>query len=248
VMMRNRIISILILLLLLILCFLILMGMPAGNLLHSPSDVIAQEHNPSGESHSNEYVCSHYFSLLADELDRSETPFRVGEYESFRPGPSATLQRRFVSSGIYLPLEMETMNGTAVIYTIVAYWLSPEGELKEDLVALGVEMPDGEPRFFIDDPEVDGLQAARASMKPGVVFTATLTGFVSQQGMDWAGCPGSDFADRHGEQACLVGATLSEGNPPGVSSGFTGSFLFGWELNISQEIVTFPICQYIEEP
>jgi len=272
-MMRNRIISILIVLLL-ILCFLVLMGMPAGSLLHSPSDVIAQEHNPSapfgirlcpefiegtspsGESYSNEYVCSHYFSLLADELDRSETPFRTGEYETFNPGPpatlrqaqDATLQRHFVSSGIYLPLEMETMNGTAVIYTIVAYWLSPEGELKEDLVALGVEMPDGEPRFFIDDPEVDGLQAARASMKPGVVFTATLTGFVSQQGMDWAGCPGSDFADRHGEQACLVGATLSEGNPPGVSSGFTGSFLFGWELNISQEIVTFPICQYIEEP
>jgi len=247
VMMRNRIISILILLLLLILCFLILMGMPAGNLLHSPSDVIAQEHNPSGESHSNEYVCSHYFSLLADELDRSETPFRVGEYESFRPGPSATLQRRFVSSGIYLPLEMETMNGTAVIYTIVAYLLTPEGEVKEDLVALGVEFPDGGERFFLDDPAVDGLQAARASLKPGVVFTATLTGFISKHGPDWDGCPGSDFADRYSEQACLVGAALAEGNPPDVSSGFTGSFLFGWQLERTGETIPFPICQYIEE-
>ena len=251
VMMRNRIISILIVLLLLILCFLVLMGMPAGSLLHSPSDVVAQGHNPStspsGESLPNEYVCSHYFSLLADELDRSETLFRVGEYESFRPGYSATLQRHFVSSGIYLPLEMKTTNGTAVIYTIVAYWLSPEGELKEDLVALGVEFPDGEERFFLDDPEVDDLQAARASLKPSVVFTATLTEFISQHGPDWAGCPASDFADRYREEACLVGAALAEENPPEVSSGFTGSFLFGWQLEKTGEMIPFPICQYIEE-
>ena len=247
VMMRNRIISILIVLLLLILCFLVLMGMPAGNLLHSPSDVIAQEHNPSGDSLSNEYVCSHYFSLLADELDRSETLFRAGEYEAFRPGPPATLHRNIVSSGMYLPLELETSNGTVVLYTIVAYWLTPDGELKEDLVALGVELPDGEERFFLDDSVIDGLQAARASMKPGVVFTATLTGFVSQHGPNWAGCPGSNFADRYGEQACLVGAALAEGNPPDVSSGFTGSFLFGWQLEKTGEMIPFPVCQYIEE-
>ena len=247
VMMRNRIISILIVLLLLTLCFLVLMGMPAGNLLHSPSDVIAQEHKPSGGYPSNEYVCSHYFSLLADELDRSETPFRTGEYEAFNPGPPATLKRHFVSSGIYLPLEMGTANGTAVIYTIVAYWLTPEGELKEDLVTLGFEFPDGEERFFLDDPVIDGLQAARASMKPGVVFTATLTGFVSQLGVDWTGCPDSNFVDRYGEQACLVGAALAEGNPPDVSSGFTGSFLFGWQLEKTGEMIPFPVCQYIEE-
>ena len=270
VMMRNRIISILIVLLLLILCFLVLMGMPVGNILHSSSDVTAQEHKPLGESHSNEYVCSHYFSLLADELDRSETLFRAGEYESFRPGPPATLrhplaalrtfgvhasgggqdttlQRHFVSSGIYLPLEMKTTNGTAVIYTIVAYWLTLDGELKEDLVALGVEFPDGEERFFLDDSEVDDLQAARASLKPGVVFTATLTGFISQHGPDWAGCPASDFADRYREEACLVGAALAEENPPEVSSGFTGSFLFGWQLEKTGEMIPFPICQYIEE-
>ena len=245
--MRNRIISILIVLLLLTLCFLVLMGMPAGNLLHSPSDVIAQEHKPSGDSLSNEYVCSHYFSLLADELDRSETPFRVGEYESFSPGPPSTMKRNFVSSGIYLPLEMKTTHGTAVVYTIVAYWLTPEGELKEDLVALGVELPDGEERYFLDDPAVGALQAARASMKPGVVFTATLTGFVNRHGPDWAGCPSSDFVDRYGEQACLVGAALAEGNPPDVSSGFTGSFLFGWQLKKTGEMIPFPICQYIEE-
>ncbi len=260
---RNRNISILIVLLLLILCFLILMGMPADNLLHSLSDVIAQEHNPSTvlrtslsvESHSNEYVCSHYFSLLADELDRSESPFRTSEYETFNPGPpaplrhaqDATLKRHFVSSGIYLPLEMEMPHGTAVIYTIVAYWLSPEGELKEDLVALGVELPDGGERFFLDDPVIDGLQAARASLKPGVVFTATLTGFVSQHGVDWEGCPGSNFADRYGKQACLVGAALAEENPPEVSSGFTGSFLFGWQLEKTGEMIPFPVCQYIEE-
>ena len=262
---RKRIISILIILLLLILCFLVLMGMPAGSLLHSPSDVITQEHNPStpfgirtspsGESHSNEYVCSHYFSLLADELDRSETPFRMGEYESFRSGPpttlrqaqDATLKRHFVSSGMYLPLELETPNGKAALYTVVAYWLTPEGELKEDLVALGVELPDGEERYFLDDPAVGVLQAARASMKPGVVFTATLTGFVSQHGPNWTGCPDSNFADRYGEQACLVGAVLAEENPPEVSSEFTGSFLFGWQLEKTQEIIPFPICQYIEE-
>ena len=245
--MRKRIISILIVLLLLTLCFLVLMGMPAGNLLHSPSDVIAQEHKPSGDSLSNEYVCSHYFSLLADELDRSKTPFRTGEYESFRPGPPAILKRHFVSSGIYLPLEMETTSGTAVLYTIVAYRLSPEGELKEDLVALGVELPDGEERFFLDDPAVGDLQSIRASLKPGAVFTATMTGFVSQHGVDWAGCPGSDFADQYGEQACLVGAALAERNPPDVSSGFKGSFLFGWQLEKAGEMIPFPICQYIEE-
>ena len=275
VMKINRIISFLIVLLLLILCFLVLMGMPAGNLLHSPSDVTAQEHNPSaspsgtgydpsGESHSNEYVCSHYFSLLADELDRSDIPFRAGEYESFRPvppatfrhplalhasggGQDATLQRHLISSGMYLPLELETPNGTAVLYTIVAYWLTLEGELKEELVTLGVEMPDGEDHFFLDDPTVSGLRAARASMKPGVVFTATLTSFVSRHGPNWAGCPGSNFADRYGEQACLVGAALAEENPPDVSSGFTGSFLFGWQLERTGEIIPFPICQYIEE-
>ena len=244
---RKRIISILIILLLLILFFMILMGMPAGDLFLSPSDVITQGHVPSGESLSNAYVCSHYFSLLADELDLSETPFRAGEYKSFRTGPSATLQRHFVSSGIYLPLEMETASGTAVIYTIVAYWLSPEGELKEDLVALGVELQNGEERFFLDDPTFDGLQAARASLKPGAVFTATMTGFVNQRGVSWTGCLGSDFADRYGEQACLVGAALAKGNPPEVSSEFTGSFLFGWQLEKTQEIIPFPICQYIEE-
>jgi len=204
-------------------------------------------YNPSGEALSNAYVCSHYFSLLADELDRSETPFRVGKYESFRPGPSATLQRHFVSSGIYLPLEMETTSGVAVLYTIVAYWLTPEGELKEDLVALGVEFPDGGERFFLDDPAVGVLQAVRASMKPGVVFTATLTGLVNRHGPDWAGCPGSDFVDRFGKQACLVGAALAEGNPPDISSGFTGSFLFGWQLERTGEKIPFPICQYNEE-
>ena len=269
-MMRKRIIPIAILVVLLILLLLILMGMPAGGIFSSQSDVLAQSDKPSGESLSNAYVCSHYFSLLADELDRSETLFRAGEYESFRPGPPATLRhplaalrtfgvhassggqdttltRHFVSSGIYLPMEMKTTHGTAVIYTIVAYWLSPDGELKEDLVALGVELPDGEERFFLDDPEVDDLQAVRASLKPVVVFTAKMTGFVSQHGMSWTGCPASDFADRYGEQACLVGAALAKGNPPDVSSEFTGSFLFGWQLEKTQEIIPFPICQYIEE-
>ncbi|MBC8507899.1 MAG: hypothetical protein H8D34_23780 [Chloroflexi bacterium] len=264
--MRKRIISIATLALLVILCFLILIGMPAGGIISSPSGVLTQNHNPStvlrtrppGESLSNEYVCSHYLSLLADELDRSETPFRTGEYESFRPGPpaplrhplqaqDATLKRHFVSSGIYLPMEMETTNGTAVTYTIVAYWLTPEGELKEDLVALGVELPDGGERFFLDDPAVDSLQAARASLKPGAVFTATMTGLVSQSGVDWGGCPSSDFAGRYGEQACLVGAALAKDNPPEVSSGFMGSFLFGWQLKKTGEMIPFPICQYIEE-
>jgi len=245
---RKRMILIATLFVLLILMYLILMGMPAGGIFSSPSETIAQNDAPSGDLLSNEYVCSHYFSLLADELDRSKTPFRAGEYESFRPGPSATLQRHFVSSGIYLPLEMETTNGTVVIYTIAAYLLTPEGEVKEDLVALGVEMPDGEEHFFLDDLTVGGLQAARTSMKPGVVFTATLTGFVSQHGVDWAGCPSSDFVDRYGEQACLIGAALAEGNPPNVSSGFTGSFLFGWQLERTGEKIPFPICQYIEEP
>jgi len=268
--MGKQIIPIAIFVLLLILLLLILMGMPASGIFSSPSDVLTQSDKPSGESLSNAYVCSHYFSLLADELDRSETLFRAGEYESFRPGPPATLrhplaalrtfgvhasgggqdttlQRHFVSSGIYLPLEMKTTNGTAVIYTIVAYWLTLDGELKEDLVALGVEFPDGEERFFLDDSEVDDLQAARASLKPGVVFTATLTGFVNRHGPDWAECPASDFADRYGEQACLVGAVLAEENPPEVPSEFTGSFLFGWQLEKTQEIIPFPICQYIEE-
>ena len=255
---RKRIISIAILVLLLILLFLILVGMPAGGIFSSSSEVLTQSDEPSGKLLSNAYVCSHYFSLLADELDRSETPFRVGEYEAFKPGTPATLRhplrgqdttltRHFVSSGIYLPLEMETTHGTAVVYTIVAYWLTPEGELKEDLVALGVELPDGEERYFLDDPAVGALQAARASMKPGVVFTATLTGFVNRHGPDWAGCPSSDFVDRYGEQACLVGAALAEGNPPDVSSGFTGSFLFGWQLKKTGEMIPFPICQYIEE-
>jgi len=256
--MRKRIITIVIIVLLVILLLLIVMGMPAGGIISSPSGLLAQNHKLTGESLSNEYVCSHYLSLLADELDRSETPFRVGEYESFVPGPpatlrhplrgqDATLKRHFVSSGIYLPLEMETSYGTAVLYTIVAYGLSPEGELREDLVAIGVELPDGETQFFMDDPDIDSLRAARASLKPGAVFTARITGFVSQHGVAWTGCPGSDFADQYGEQACLVGAALAEENPPEVSSEFTGSFLFGWELNKSQEIVTFPICEYIEE-
>jgi len=142
---------------------------------------------------------------------------------------------------------METTNGTAAIYTIVAYWITPDGKLKEDLVTLGVEFPDGGERFFLDDPAVDGLQVSRASLKPGVVFTATLTGFASQHGLDWAGCFGSDFADYYGNQACLIGAALAEGNPPDVSSGFTGSFLFGWQLEKTGEMISFPICQYIEE-
>ena len=262
--MKIRMISIATIFVLLILLYLILMGIPAGSIISSPSETLAQNNDVSGESLPNAYVCSHYFSLLADELDRSETPFRMGEYEAFKPGPPAilrhplalhasgggqdvTLKRHFVSSGIYLPLEMETTNGTVVLYTIVTYWLSPEGKLKEDLVALGVEFPDGGESFFLDDPEVDGLQAARASMKPGVVFTATLTGFVSQQGVDWDGCPDSGFADRYGEHACLVGAALAEENPPEVSSGFTGSFLFGWQLEKTGEMIPFPICQYIEE-
>jgi len=200
----------------------------------------------TAESPVNEYVCSHYFSLLADEMDCSKTPFRTGEYEAFDPGPPATLHRNFVSSGIYLPLEMETTEGTAVFYTIVAYWLSPNGETKEDLVALGVALPDGSERFFLDDSAARDLQSARASMKPGVVFTATLTGFVDQQGVIWGDCPDSDFATLYGEQTCLVGATLAEGNPPDVSSGFTGSFLFGWQLERTGEMITFPVCQYIE--
>jgi len=263
--MRKRIITIVILVLLVILIVLIVMGIPIDRIFSSPSGVLTQNDNastpsgirlrpefiegtsPSGEALSNVYVCSHYLSLLADELDRSEIPFRVGEYESFRPGPSATLQRHFVSSGIYLPLEMETTEGTVVLYTIVAYWLTPEGEVKEDLVALGVEFPDGGERFFLDDPAVGVLQAVRASMKSGVGFTATMTGFVSQLGTDWDGCPGSNFADRYGEQACLIGAALAERNPPEVSSGFTGSFLFGWQLEKTGEMIPFPICQYIEE-
>ena len=244
---RKRMILIATIFVLLILLYLILMGVPAGGIFSSSSEMLAQNDEPTSETLSNAYVCSHYFSLLADELDRSETPFRAGEYKSFRTGPPATLQRHFVSSGIYLPLEMKTTNGTAVIYTIVAYWLSPEGELKEDLVALGVEFPDGEERFFLDDPEVDDLQAARASLKPGAVFTATMTGFVSRHGIDWAGCPSSDFAGLYGEQTCLVGAALSEEDPPDVSSEFTGSFLFGWQLERTGETIPFPICQYIEE-
>jgi len=218
----------------------LILGQTTCEITCSPSTAMA-------ESSVNEYVCSHYFSLLADEMDCSETPFRTGEYLSFTPGPPATLKRNFVSSGIYLPLEMETAEGTATIYTIVAYWLTPEGEVKEDLVALGVALPDGRERFFLEDPALRDLQAARASMKLGVVFTATLTGFVNQHGVDWAGCPGSDFASQYGEQTCLVGATLAEGNPPDVSSGFTGSFLFGWQLERTGEMIAFPICQYIEE-
>jgi len=244
---RKRMILIATIFVLLILLYMILMGMPAGGIFSSPSETIAQNDAPSGDLLSNEYVCSHYFSLLADELDRSETPFRAGEYGSFNPGPPATVKRHFVSSGIYLPFKMETTNGTAVLYTIVAYWLTSEGELKEDLVTLGFEFPDGEERFFLDDPVIDGLQAARASMKPGVVFTTTLTGFVSQHGPDWAGCPSSDFADRYGEQTCLVGAALTEENPPEVSRGFIGSSLFGWQLKKTGEMIPFPICQYIEE-
>ena len=203
--------------------------------------------NPSEECPSNECVCMHYFSLLADELDRSETSFRTGEYESFNPGPPAALHKNFVSSGIYMPLEMETVEGTAVIYTFVAYWLSPNGEVKEDLVALGVELSDGSERFFLDDLASRDIQAARASMKQGVVFTATLAGYVDQQGVDWAVCPSSDFANQFGEQACLVGAALAEGNPPDVSSAFAGSILFGWQLERTGEMISFPVCQYIEE-
>ena len=272
---RNRIIPVLIFLLLLILCVLVLMGMPVGDSsdvvprepnpstlrYYSGQDDLrigalpdsgcdpstSSGFNPSGECPSNECVCMHYFSLLADELDRSETPFRTGEYEDFGPGPPATMQRNFVSSGIYLPLEMETVEGTAVIYTLVAYWLSPEGEVKEDLVALGVELPEGDERFFLVDPAVDDLEAARVAMKPGVVFTATLSGFVDKQGANWGDCPGSDFATQYGEQTCLIGAALAEGNPPDVSSGFTGSFLFGWQLERTGEVIPLPVCQYIEE-
>jgi len=244
---RKRSISIALLILLLILLGLILMGDPAEGMFSSSPEVLTHNDEPSGELLSNEYVCSHYFFLIADELARSETLFRAGEYEFISPGAPATLSRNLVSSGIYLPLEMETTSGTAVINTIVAYGLSPDGKLKEDLVALGVALPVGEEHFFLEDPIVDDLQAARASMKPGVVFTATLTGFASQHGVDWAGCPGSDFADRYGEQACLVGAALAKENPPDVSSGFIGSFLFGWQLEKTGEMIAFPICQYIEE-
>jgi len=185
--------------------------------------------------------------LLADEMDWRETPFQTAEYESFNPGSPTTLKRHFVSSGIYLPLEMETTDGKVVLYTIVAYWLTQEGKVKEDLVALGVELPDEGERFFLDDSVGRDLQAARASMKQGVVFTATLAGFVDQEGTNWVDCPDSDFASRYGEQTCLVGAALAEGLPPDVSSGFTGSFLFGWQLERTGEVIPFPVCQYIEE-
>lgn len=252
---KKRIIAIAIFVLLKILLFLILLKVPANSIFNTALAMLSKNSSistcsdisPSGNSLSNEYVCSHYFSLLADEMDCSETPFRTGEYPSFTPGSPAMLKRNFVSSGIYLPLEMETAEGTAIIYTIVAYWLTPEGEVKEDLIALGVALPDGRERFFLEDPTLRDLQAARASMKLGVVFTATLTGFVSQHGVDWAGCPNSDFANKYGVQACLVGAALTERNPPDVSSGFTGSFLFGWQLARTGEMIAFPICQYIEE-
>jgi len=224
-----------------------LMGTPVGELLLFPFDAAAYDQKPSDEPPSNKYVCSHYFSLLADEMERSETPFRTGEYESFNPDPPETIHRNFVSSGIFLPLELETTEGKVVIYTLVAYRLSPNGEVKEDLVALGIELPDGSERFFLNDLAARDLQAARASMKPGVVFTATLASFVDQQGTNWADCPDSDFATRYGEHACLVSATLAEGNPPDVSSEFTGSFLFGWQLEITGEMIPFPVCQYIEE-
>ena len=137
--------------------------------------------------------------------------------------------------------------GKVVIYTLVAYWLTPESEVKEDLIALGVELPDGNERFFLGDLASLNLQEVRAAIKPGVVFTAALTGFVDQQGVDWAVCSSSDFANQFGEQACLVGAALAEGNPPDVSSEFTGSFLFGWQLERTGELIPFPVCQYTGE-
>jgi len=244
---RNRIIPILIFLLLLILCVLVLMGTPVGKFLFFPSDVTAYDQKPSDEPPSNKYVCSHYFTLLANEMNGSGVPFQTGEYENFNAEPPAALHRNFVSSGIYLPLDIETTEGKAVFYTIVAYWLSPEGDVKEDLVALGVEMPDGGERFFLDDLAVHDLQTARASMKKGVVFTATLAGFVNQQDAIWADCPESDFATRYSEKACLVGSALAEGNPLDVSSEFTGSFLFGWQLERTGDVIPLPVSLYIEE-
>ena len=227
--------------LLLALCILALLGMLAG----ASFDVIAQDENPVGIPHSNAYICSHYFSLLAEAIENSETPFRPDAYESFLF--DGILKRNFVSSGIYLPLEMETTAGTAILHTLVAYGLTPEGKAREDLVALGVTWPDGSELFFLEEFAAGDLQAIRASMKHGVVFTATLSSFVNQLGVDWTSCPGSDFSRQYGEPACMVGAALVAGNPPGVSSGFTGSFLFGWQLERSGEMIAFPICKYIED-
>ena len=227
--------------LLLALCVLALLGILAG----ASFDVSAQDENPAVSPYSNTYICSHYFPLLAEAMDDSETPFRPDAYEAFQF--DGILKRNFVSSGIYLPLEMETTEGTATIHTLVAYGLTPEGEAKEDLVALGVSFPDGSERFFLDDFTAGDLQAVRASMKLGTVFTATLSSFVNQHGADWTSCSGSDFARRYGEPACRVGAALANANPQGVSSGFTGSFLFGWQLARTGEMIAFPICKYIED-
>jgi hypothetical protein len=227
--------------LLLALCILALLRMLAG----ASFDVIAQEENHAETPHSNAYICSHYFSLLAEAMEDSQTPFQSDAYEAFLF--DGVLKRNFVSSGIYLPLEMETTAGTAILHTLVAYGLTPEGKAREDLVALGVTWPDGSELFFLEEFAAGDLQAIRASMKRGAVFTATLTGFVNQYGVDWTSCPGSDFARQYGEPACMVGAALVAGNPPGVSSGFAGSFLFGWQLERSGEMIAFPICKYIED-